>query len=66
MISHNFQSINPGYFRQQEQMSDFTDWLKSKAEPKVVEQVIVKEIKNEEKKEEKKEVSILINLERSL
>ncbi len=54
------QNVNPAYFRQQEQMSEFTNWLRTKAEPGVVvQQEAPKEEVKEVKKEEKKEVYII-------
>ena len=50
--------MNPGYFKQQETMSDFTNWLRSQAAPSTVQT-----LEKEEKKEiveEKKEVFFLI------
>lgn len=54
----NVQRMNPDYFIQQEQMSEFTKWLRSKAAPgiKVAQKESQKDQIKEEKKEEKKEV----------
>ena len=55
-------AINPAYFRQQEQMSELTGWLRTKAEPiagAVADQSAApKEEVKEAKKEEKKEKEV--------